>query len=192
MNQSTAIDITFDFRSDTPPDKDPDQWSPTLRRYHQLLWTKPLPSGVSFELDDRTPRVYLHHRSELGEFFLASDAAVPSFTTWPQLREVTNQIPPAELDEFDRLVHTIGDRMIFPGNEIDRKKTINQRRGLHHQIKDRFDLTVECVRRHYLDDDSPLSETLAQYADFFTLFVDFRGYVDFFLLQDIVTEDSQQ
>ena len=37
-----AIDSTFDFRSDTPPGKDPDARSPTLRRYHQLLWSKPL------------------------------------------------------------------------------------------------------------------------------------------------------
>jgi integrase len=40
------IDTTFDFRSDTPPGLDPDTYSPTLRRYHRLLWSKPLPSGV--------------------------------------------------------------------------------------------------------------------------------------------------
>jgi hypothetical protein len=38
MPRGEAIDITFDFRSDTPPGKDPDTWSPTLRSYHQLLW----------------------------------------------------------------------------------------------------------------------------------------------------------
>lgn len=31
-----GIDITFDFRSDAGG-KDPDAYSPTLRRYHQLL-----------------------------------------------------------------------------------------------------------------------------------------------------------
>jgi hypothetical protein len=30
---------------------------------------------------------------------------------------------------------------------------------------------------------------LARYADFFQLFGDFRGYVSYFLLQDLVTED---
>ena len=75
-----VIDITFDFRSDTPPGQDPDTFSPTLRRYHQLLWSKPLPSGAPFELDVSTPP-YLHHRSELGEFWLSSDAAVPSFSS---------------------------------------------------------------------------------------------------------------
>ncbi|MGI6609423.1 MAG: DUF6994 family protein [Limnochordia bacterium] len=35
---------------------------------------------------------------------------------------------------------------------------------------------------HYLNVDSPLSATLARYADVFRLFGDFRGYVEFFLL----------
>ena len=34
-----------------------------------------------------------------------------------------------------------------------------------------------------------MAAVLARYADFFALFVDFRGYVDFFLLQDLVTDD---
>jgi Family of unknown function (DUF6994) len=48
---------------------------------------------------------------------------------------------------------------------------------------------VECIRRHYSNERSPLSDTLARYADFFALFRDFPGYVEFFLLQDLVTED---
>jgi len=79
--------------------------------------------------------------------------------------------------------------MIFPGNKIDGKMTINGQRGCHPRIKDRFDLTVECIRRHYLGLDSPLRETLTRYADFFRLFEDFSGYIEFFLLQDLVTED---
>ena len=67
--------------------------------------------------------------------------------------------------------------------------TINGARGFHPRIKDRFDLTVECIRRHYRNERSPLSDTLARYADFFGLFKDFRAYVEFFLLQDLVTED---
>ena len=80
--------------------------------------------------------------------------------------------------------------MLFPGNRVGRKMTINGARGFHPRIKDRFDLTVECIRRHYADEPSPLSDTLARYADFFALFEDFRGYVDFFLLQDMVTARS--
>ena len=67
--------------------------------------------------------------------------------------------------------------------------TINGARGFHPRIKDRFDLTVECIRRHYLNEGSPLTNTIARYADYFRLFRDFRGYVEFFLLQDLVTDD---
>jgi hypothetical protein len=55
MDPIKPIDITFDFRSDTPQGKDPDVASPTLRHYHKLLWGKPLPGGVVFQLVDTTP-----------------------------------------------------------------------------------------------------------------------------------------
>src|SRR4051812_37683891 len=103
MAQSKAIDISFDFRSDTPPGADPDTRSPTLRNYHKRLWSKPLPSGALFVLDDTTPGKYLHHLSELGEFFLTSDAVVPTFTREPQIGRITKQIPQVELDEFNRI-----------------------------------------------------------------------------------------
>jgi hypothetical protein len=189
MNCNPWIDTTFDFRLDTPPGKDPDARSPTLRRYHKMLWSKPLPRGTVFELVDTTPRVYLHHRSELGEFFLSSDAVVPSFTRESRLSHVIEQIPMEEQDVFNTIGYTIGGMMIFPANRIDKKMTINAARGCHPRIKDRFDLTVECIRRHYLAQTSPLSEHLGRYADFFDLFDDFQGYIEFFLLQDIVTPD---
>jgi Family of unknown function (DUF6994) len=182
-----VIDTTFDFRSDTPPGLDPDTYSPTLRRYHQLLWSKPLPGGVPFVLDITAPR-YLHHLSELGEFWLSSDTVIPSFSRWLRMAHVIDQIPDVEREEFNRIGYTIGGMMIFPANQVDRKPTINGARGLDARIADRFDLTVECIRRHYLDEPSPLSSTLARYADFFGLFGDFAGYVDFFLLQDLVNE----
>ena len=181
------IDITFDFRSDTPPGLDPDSFSPTLRSYHQLLWSKPLPSGAPFELDVTTPP-YLHHLSELGEFWLTSDAVIPFWSRWRRMAHIIDPIPEAEREEFNRIGYTIGGMMVFPGNQVGRKPTINGARGLDSRIADRFDLTVECIRRHYLDDPSPLGDTLARYADFFRLFGDFAGYVEFFHLQDIVNE----
>jgi Family of unknown function (DUF6994) len=186
-----VIDTTFDFRSDTPPGTDPDTTSPTLRRYHQLLWSKPLPSGAAFELDVTTQSVYLHHRSELGEFFLTSDAVIPTFTRWQKMKHITEQLPEAKNEAFRTLGYTIGGMMVFPGNQVDGKPTINGARGLHPQIRDRFDLTLECIRRHYLGEpNNPLSNALARYADFFGLFGGFAGYVDFFLLKDLVNEGS--
>lgn len=79
--------------------------------------------------------------------------------------------------------------MVFPGNVIDGKQTINGARGFNGKIADRFDLTLECIRRHYIGGDSPLGETLRRYADFFALFETFEGYVEFFLLDDLVSPD---
>ena len=70
--QTGLIDITFNVFSDTPEGKDPDSFSPTLRRYHHILWNKKLPNGKLFSLDLDTPKL-LHHKSELGEFYLSSD-----------------------------------------------------------------------------------------------------------------------
>ncbi len=62
--------------------------------------------------------------------------------------------------------------------------------GPTRRIADRFDLTLECIRRHYLGEESPLAPTLSRYAAFFALFGDFRGYVTFFLLDDLVADDG--
>ena len=35
-----SIDPNFDFNSDTPPNKDPDSFSPTFRSYHKILLYK--------------------------------------------------------------------------------------------------------------------------------------------------------
>ena len=188
MPTSETIDITFDFRSDTPSGRDPDTFSPTLRTYHRLLWSKPLLGGAPFTLDATPAPYYLRHASELGEFLLSSDAVVPTFSRARELADIFPQIPQGETDAFNRLGYTIGGMMVFPANMVGRKMTISGARGFHPRIRDRFDLTIECIRRHYVGESSPLSGTVARYADFFRLFGDFAGYVDFFLLQDLVDE----
>lgn len=85
---------------------------------------------------------------------------------------------------------TIGGRLVFPRNRIDGRQTINQRRGTHARIRDRFDLTLEAIRRHYSGESSPLSETLNAYGDFFALFGSFDGYVQFFLLDDLIDDSG--
>jgi hypothetical protein len=183
------IDTSFDFRTDAPG-KDPDVYSPTLRQYHKLLWSKPLPRGRGFDLDDAVRGAYLHHRSELGEFFLSSDSVMPTFTRWGFAKAHPELYTEEENGAFMAISYTIGGMMVFPGNRVGGKWTINQARGCLRKISDRFDLTVECIRRHYARQSSPLGEALARYDDFFALFENFSGYVDFFLLQDLVTDDS--
>ena len=187
-NNCTPIDVTIDFLADTPQGKDPDKVNATLRKYHKLLWSKPLPSGAMFDLVDTKAGAYLYHHSQLGEFWLTSDCVAPSFRNNSRLSQLLEQIPEAR-DSFVSISYTIGGMMVFPGKKVGGKMTINGERGFKSQIKDRFDLTVECIRRHYLNEESPLSDVLGRYADFFRLFGDFRGYVEFFLLQDLVTDD---
>lgn len=188
LTRQSIIDTTFDFRIDSSG-KDPDSYSPTLRRFHKQLWSKRLPGGALFDLSDTTPGVYLHHRSEIGEFFLASDSVVQSFTRWITLKPIIDQIPETEHEEFRMIGYSIGGMMISPGNRIEGKQTINGARGFNRKIADRMDLTLECIRLHYAGKPSPLGDTLARYGDFFRLFQDFSGYVKFFLLQDLVTDD---
>ena len=187
-----VIDTDFDFRDDTPPGRDPDALSPTLRLYHRLRWSKPLPGGHKFELATTKPGVYLHHASEVGEFSLSSDSVVPSFRKHKSVRDLIPRLRPGRFDHFMHIGYTIGGMMVFPSNMVDKKMTINGARGCHPRIKDRFDLAVECIRRHYRSEESPLSAVLERYASFFELFGSFNGYVDFFLLQDIVTADQSE
>ena len=196
------IDITFDFRSDSPPGKDPgtyrdpDTYSPTLRRFHKLLWSKPLPNGIEFSLEDtRSSPPYYLKWSENPTHILSSDTVIPSFYKEAKIADVIQALPAEELEAFHTLGYTIGGMMVWPACKFGRNMTINGARGCHPRIKDRFDLTVECIRRYYDDPSNleneynPLGKTIDVYSYFFALYKDFRGFVDFFLLQDLVTDD---
>jgi hypothetical protein len=59
MGRGMTIDVAFDFGADAKgKNPDPDKDSPTLRLYHRLLWSKPLPVGHSSicrrRLEERT------------------------------------------------------------------------------------------------------------------------------------------
>ena len=180
------IDTQFDMFSDTPAGKDPDKFSPTLHRYHRQLWSKPLPDGSPFTLADDRPRGYLYHRSMLGEFDLSSDAFSNTYSCADRMSPIRSLVATDMMAEFFTLCSTIGAYVVFPRKMINGKQNINQARGCHPKIRDRIDLTLECIRLHYAGQDSPLSVVLARYSDFFALFQRFDGYVDFFLLNDLV------
>ena len=180
------IDVNLDVRADSRG-RDPDLHSPSLRQFHKILWSKDLPSGNRLALTDQVPGTYL--RAEVADryFSLASDSAIPTFTMRKRLKPILDYFPPDDLKEFRDLSYTIGAFIVFPGDRRDGQMTINGARGFNHRISDRFDLTLECIRRHYLGQSSPLSETLSRYNDWFDLFIDFAGFVEFFLLQDFVS-----
>jgi hypothetical protein len=178
------IDVTFDHRTDSNG-KDPDLHSPTLRNYHQELWSKELPSGVTLTLE-KIPKSYLFHTSQLGDFSLSSDTISNSVRSHSNLRDITNQIPETDLDSFQALGSTIGGKILFPSKQMNKKLTINVARGLNSRIKDRFDLTLECIRLQYQGIENPLSKTLITYWAFFELFENFERYVAFFHLEDLL------
>ena len=184
-----SFNINFDFYSDTPQNKDPDSYSPTLRKYHKMLWSKPLPNGQLFELVETKPRTYLYHFSTMGEFYLGSDAITHSYRSIKRMAPIISQVSSEKVDSLFLAGSTIGAYIIFPSNRRNNQMTINQARGVNPRIWDRFDLTLECIRLFYENKESPLFPVFQRYSDFFNLFIDFRGYVDFFLLQDLVSLD---
>ncbi len=184
------FNVYFDHRLDSDG-HDPDTHSPTLKLQHQVLWSKLLPNGKMFELIPETGN-YLVHRSGLGEFHLSSDSISHSLREQKRMQHIIALIPANQLDEFQSVGSTIGARILFPGNRIAGKSTINAARGFNSKLNDRFDLTLECIRLHYLKKHNPLQDTLVRYSDFFELFITFKGYVEFFLLQDLVNEEIDE
>lgn len=194
-----TIDVNFDFTEDTPyywdnfksgdACKDPDSWSPTLRKYQQLLYSKKLPNGEMFELQiGNTQEYYLYWK----DFRFGSDSIINMYIHQKTLKWLIDDVK-KQINNFDKFYeeylrksYTIGGEIIFPKYPI----SINVERGRHTgKIKDRFDLTLECIRLFYNEEQSPLYNALKENHDFFELFVDFRGYIDFFYLNDLVTED---
>lgn len=184
-----VIDTTFNVYTDANGG-DPDSTSPTLRAYHKFLWNKPLSNGDRFELTDKKSGTYLYHKSGLGEFLLGSDAITHSYRNHKRKTWLTQQIQDEVKELFDT-GSTIGAYTLFPNNRVDGKHTINQARGVNSLIDDRFDLSFECIRLFYLEQESPLFDTLLRYKNFFGLFESFEGYYKFFLLDDLVDQNKK-
>lgn len=193
------IDVNFDFTTDTPNfwdnfwvdeilggfGNDPDSMSKTLQSYHQFLWSKPLPNGKTMSLMVGNSYNYL----TWDNFRFGSDSILASFRYVryrKKLEEVSKSLPDYKsfIEDFLHKSYTIGGSIIFP-----KDNSINRARGCNAYIKDRWDLTLECIRKYYKNEDSPLFDTLNKNKEFFGLFVDFKGYVDFFFLQDCVSAD---
>jgi hypothetical protein len=195
-----VIDVDFIFQIELnkgkPREKwlDADRYSKELQSTHQTLWSKPLNSGQIFTLEKKAAN-RLIHKSDLGEFILSSDRAVPSFfnkVKWLKQYPYLNSLPSEITQSFWNLSETIGGMAIWPATK-NGGNTINQNRCFGNNqtvIADRLDLTIECIRRYYIGVESPLSETFNRYKSFFDLFGTFKNYVEFFLFQDWVDRKS--
>jgi hypothetical protein len=123
----------------------------------------------------------------MGELYLGSDAITHSYINHKRKKWLTEQIEHEVKDLFNA-GSTIGAFTLFPSNRIDGRHTINQARGVNRLIDDRFDLTLECIRLFYHGEKSPLYDTFLSYKSFFDLFENFKGYTQFFLLDDLVND----
>jgi hypothetical protein len=191
-----VIDPDLDFASHYRNGGDPDRDCKRLYGWHRALWGRVVPGVGPFELAVIYDRGYgLRLRSADGaEFWLGSDGMIPTWSSPGWTSRFAPDLAAAiakDAGDFYRVACTIGGYIVFPRNRVSQTGwTINQSRGMHSAIADRFDLTLECIRRHYSDPGAlnPLGERLAYYGDFLALFRDFDTYVRFFLLDDLVDE----
>ena len=192
-----TIDPEQDFASYYLNGGDPDMTCERLYRWHQLLWGRTVSGVTPWQLEVvRGRRFELALTSASGaRFRLRSDGMI---TTWEKPgwasqykfdADLVAEIA-ADVDDFNRVASKMGAYIPFPLNSADQSgDTINQARGKHPLIVDRFDLTLECIRAHYAEQYSPLAERLSHFRGFFDLFGTFDTYVRFFLLDDLLTSD---
>lgn len=182
------LDTTFDFRSDAHG-KDPDKHSKRLKEYHKYIWSKNLPSSRRMFLEDDEPNKYLIFNDLEFKHHLTSDSIANSLASRKSMNSIFYRIDSTLINSFKTLNSTIGGFILFPGNRINGAATVNGERGFNYFVADRFDLTLECIRLQYANIENPLSRVFSRYKEFFQLFESFSGYVDFFLLKDLVAED---
>ena len=187
MTRLDSIDITFDFRTDSAG-KDVDIASPTLKRFHKLLWSKPLPNGEQIYLSDEIKDSYLVYKSKDKIFYLTSDSISNSYRNTKKLSHLLIGLED-EVKRFQQIGYSIGGYIIFPSKSEEKGMSINQSRGFSQIISDRFDFTLECIRLHYLGEPNPLAEVLTRNSEYFKLFGSFIDYVKFFLLDDLVNSN---
>lgn len=197
------LNVSYDFTIDTPlfwedfwgkddvlgsAGGDPDTLSKSLQEYHRLLYSRTLPNGQFMKLVAGNSYNYLTWNG----FRFGSDSIAASFR-YKKYRYMIEQVKNSVsgyysfMENYIHNSYTIGGEIIFP----KRKGGINQTRGCNPYICDRWDLTLECIRKYYNKEDSPLYNVLLADNKFFDLFIDFKGYVDYFFLQDCVSEDYQ-
>ncbi len=202
------IDVSFDFTSDAPGywdgfwdtkygrgKCDPDRDSPKELEFSKVVWSRTVPSGRFLDLQISGKRyAWGGHR-------LSNDSITASFrhsggkpVIDAVMKEMGDEFRPY-MEDYIRNSWTIGGVVVFPIPEkvpgCPRIQSMNQARGIHPLIKDRWDLTLECIRLHYEGKESFLSKSIEPCRWFFDLFIDFKGYVDFFLLQDSVENDYE-
>jgi hypothetical protein len=201
------IDVDFCFYDDPdvggdPPDyvnsRDADRYSTRLRESHRDLWSKKLPDGNLLTLrpnDDGWLDVSSPHSLASIGFRLSSDTIATPHERYQGrgMHLLWGALPAADRSNYKRRFYTIGGFIVFPR----RLGSINVSRGSWTgSVQDRFDLTLECIRRYYVDETdasvNPLGAVLLADSKFFELFghgaEGFAAYTKFFHLDGLVRD----
>ena len=189
------IDTNFHYTDDAGG-MDPDIYSPKLREDLLFLYRKPLPNGTLFDLQKGQDNTYDYLNFNGWRF--GSDSISNTYTHQKNYQWMMKELEKEDfyqelINEYRAIDYTIGCHILFPkNNNLSNPKSwsINQERGINPKICDRFDLTLECIRRFYQDEESPLYDKFKENKYFFDLFENFEHYVDFFYLNDLLINNN--
>ena len=193
-------------------DIDPDQKSKELYEYHKELWNI---QRKKLDLQNKVPEIikdpqYVNGAYELAtqnpNLRLSSDSIMSIYWHWSgnnspykRMQELIKKIIRDKYDTIDKFeefirtylkeANTIGGFVVFPKHP----NSINGRRGMSAKIRDRFDLTLECIRCFYNKIYNPLADVLEGDKEFFAMFGKekdgFKKYIDFFCLNSWVNDN---
>lgn len=196
-----TININFKYTEDANG-KDPDIHSAQLREDLLYLYRKGLPNGVLFDIQkgkDITDDYLVWNG-----WRFSSDSITNTYTHQKNYQWMIQELEKTAfyeelINKYRAVDYTIGCHIIYPKNNNKnnpKSHSINQARGTNSKILDRMDLTLECIRRFYNNENSPLYDKLEENSYFFDLFKDktgkngFENYVDFFYLNDLLVNSD--
>jgi hypothetical protein len=85
------LDVGFDFRSDANGG-DPDRKSPTLKKYHQMLWNKPISPSKTFTVKSGGNSDYLFCELDGEIINLGSDSISNSYMKNSKLQNMLRDV----------------------------------------------------------------------------------------------------
>lgn len=192
------VDININYKKLLNNNLDPDKYCKELGETHCILWSSKKTLGILKWNSLNKLKSFINGI----EFIFTPDSIVNSFynskriikgkgikeSDWIRsLSKMTQDI----IKDYRNIDYTIGSSIIFPIS-INGKSigwTMNKARGCSSKIHDRFDYTLECIKRYYEENiDNPLQSAIEKSSLFFNLFKSFNEYVDFFFLNDLVDE----
>lgn len=158
--------------------------------YHKVLWQKKLPNGkmLNFEIRKNRAGYFLFEMNSKIRF--GSDSILHTYRNYSKgkIKNLIKEFDRNDLNRFYEKITTIGGYIIFPKH----MNSLNQRKGNSPLVEDRFDITLNSIRKFYQNEntDYPLRKELENDREFFSWFVDFESYVSFFYLDDLVDRKS--